>query len=110
MAQARPPQAVGWRARSSRNTIFTKRSSAEDGEAPVLRGRRRVPARERLLLPLVLLCASASVPTGLGGYPVNPAQVWVSGISPGRLPKVTNRKLWDAFRTCGSGDQQGMIR
>jgi hypothetical protein len=47
---------------------------------------------------------------GLGGYPVDPAQVWVSGISPGRLPKVTNRKLWDAFRTCGSGDQQGMIR
>jgi len=28
----------------------------------------------------------------------------------GRLPKVTNRKLWDAFRTCGGGDQQGMIR
>jgi hypothetical protein len=46
---------------------------------------------------------------GAGRLSVDPAQVWVSGISPGRLPKVTNRKLWDAFRTCGGGDQQGMI-
>ena len=24
-------------------------------------------------------------------------------------PKVTDRKLWDAFRTCGRDDQQGMV-
>src|SRR5450432_2890123 len=24
-------------------------------------------------------------------------------------PKVTDRKLWDAFRTCGRDDQQGML-
>src|ERR1700747_209067 len=24
-------------------------------------------------------------------------------------PKVTERKLWDAFRTCGRDDQQGMV-
>jgi hypothetical protein len=35
------------------------------------------------LSPLMLLCASASAPVRLGGYPVEPAQVSVSGISPG---------------------------
>jgi branched-chain amino acid transport system substrate-binding protein len=24
-------------------------------------------------------------------------------------PKITDRKLWDAFRTCGRDDQQGMV-
>jgi len=24
-------------------------------------------------------------------------------------PKVTDRKLWDAFRTCGRDDQQGKL-
>src|SRR5947209_17023923 len=24
-------------------------------------------------------------------------------------PKITDRKLWDAFRTCGRDDQQGML-
>jgi hypothetical protein len=33
-----------------------------------------------LLSPLMLLCASASAPARLGGYPVDPAQVSVSGI------------------------------
>src|ERR1700722_20063655 len=27
----------------------------------------------------------------------------------GTNPKVTDRKLWDAFRTCGHDDQQGMV-
>src|SRR6204780_2198582 len=28
---------------------------------------------------------------------------------PATNPKITDRKLWDAFRTCGRDDQQGMV-
>jgi hypothetical protein len=64
--------------------MFTQvRSSAENGEAPVVRGPCHDPARERSAAALMLLCGSASAAERLGGHPVDPAQVSVSGISPG---------------------------
>jgi hypothetical protein len=86
--------------------VYTKRSSAEDGEAPALRGRRHVPARERSTFAAdaaFRLRLGAGAAGRLSGRP--DASVSFRHFAE-RLPKVTDRKLWDAFRTCGGDDQQ----